>query len=290
MDQPVLLLNKADKAISCSTSATKIIVLLSSFMFLYSCLEEYLFYPINGLNSQKIELIPIDKWLLFDYPEEIDRVGLFDEAYPDSNFEKKSRISFQENRRLEEKEVRTCWQGIFQYIVQPRVAGQSPLFFGKIRKGEIWRLITPAFLHANFLHLFFNMSWLWVLGRIIEKKMGTIRFIFLSLIIGVIANIAQYLVTGPLFLGYSAILVGMVAFIWKRQKIAPWEGYSVQRSTIFSLFFFVLATLGIDLLFLVLRYFNLLHYSSYFANTAHISGGIVGIVLARFSLFRELEK
>ena len=42
--------------------------------------------------------------------------------------------------------------------------------------GEWWRLISGAFLHANLLHVGFNMLLLWLLGRELEQMLGTPRF------------------------------------------------------------------------------------------------------------------
>ena len=40
----------------------------------------------------------------------------------------------------------------------------------QILEGQIWRLITPIFLHFSFFHIFFNMWWLYDLGSQLEKK------------------------------------------------------------------------------------------------------------------------
>ena len=41
---------------------------------------------------------------------------------------------------------------------------------------EYWRLITGGFLHAGLLHIGFNMYLLYVLGRLLEPVLGSVRF------------------------------------------------------------------------------------------------------------------
>ena len=50
-----------------------------------------------------------------------------------------------------------------------------------------WRLITYGFLHGGLLHIAFNMSALWTLGRLMENIWGRLRFAilyFFSLVAG----------------------------------------------------------------------------------------------------------
>lgn len=42
--------------------------------------------------------------------------------------------------------------------------------------GQWWRLVGGGFLHANFLHIFFNMVILYWLGRMLEPATGSLRF------------------------------------------------------------------------------------------------------------------
>ncbi|MCB1148667.1 MAG: rhomboid family intramembrane serine protease, partial [Chlamydiia bacterium] len=122
------------------------------------------------------------------------------------------------------------WQGIYPKVVAylqgnaDEATIREPLFV-KIREGEVWRLFTPALLHANIFHLFFNMLWLLVLGRQMEDRLGKGRYILFILLTGIFSNTCQYLMSGSNFLGISGVLAGMLAYIWVRQRKAPWEGY-----------------------------------------------------------------
>jgi membrane associated rhomboid family serine protease len=42
--------------------------------------------------------------------------------------------------------------------------------------GQWWRLVTGGFLHANLLHIGFNMLILYWLGRMLEPAIGSVRF------------------------------------------------------------------------------------------------------------------
>ena len=56
-----------------------------------------------------------------------------------------------------------------------------------IEQGEYYRLLTAGFLHAGFLHLFFNMFSLYILGGMLEPAIGRLRFAtiyFVSLLAG----------------------------------------------------------------------------------------------------------
>ena len=45
--------------------------------------------------------------------------------------------------------------------------------------GEWWRLLTSGFLHANILHVGFNVLLLWLLGASLERHLGFVRFALL---------------------------------------------------------------------------------------------------------------
>jgi membrane associated rhomboid family serine protease len=61
------------------------------------------------------------------------------------------------------------------------------LYGPSVAEGELYRLVTSGFLHANFMHIGFNMLILFFLGRLLEPALGTPRFVvlyFASLLAG----------------------------------------------------------------------------------------------------------
>lgn len=69
-----------------------------------------------------------------------------------------------------------------------RVIADGALYGPSIATGhEYWRLVTGGFLHAGFIHILFNMYFLYVLGGQLEPAVGRVRFAvlyFVSLLAG----------------------------------------------------------------------------------------------------------
>ena len=68
------------------------------------------------------------------------------------------------------------------YLTQDPPEGQqllAALWLDKaaVAGGEYWRLWTVAFVHADWLHLLFNMWALWIVGPLVERWYGPIRFL-----------------------------------------------------------------------------------------------------------------
>ncbi|MCB1084640.1 MAG: rhomboid family intramembrane serine protease [Chlamydiia bacterium] len=162
----------------------------------------------------------------------------------------------------------------------------APLFV-QIREGEVWRLFTPCLLHGGLLHILFNMLWLYMLGRQVEERLKKWQYIALTLIIGILSNTFQYLMSGPLFIGYSGIVCGLAGFIWMRERIAPWEGYPLQKGTLIFLGVFIFGMLALQIVSFVLIRFQLAEFSMNIANTAHITGAFTGALLGRIPFFSK---
>jgi rhomboid protease GluP len=79
-----------------------------------------------------------------------------------------------------------------------------------IRAGELWRLITPVFLHASILHIGFNMYALFLYGRGIESRYGHGRFLLLYFLAGYAGNVMSYLLTANPSLGASTAIFGLI--------------------------------------------------------------------------------
>jgi len=61
-----------------------------------------------------------------------------------------------------------------------------------ISEGEIWRLVTPMFIHVHFAHFFYNTISIAMMGPIIEGLLGKWKFLLLYLISGIAGNAATF--------------------------------------------------------------------------------------------------
>ena len=53
---------------------------------------------------------------------------------------------------------------------------------------NLWRLVTPIFVHIGVEHFLFNMLALYFMGKMAEQIFGTLRFLGLYLLAGVMGN------------------------------------------------------------------------------------------------------
>jgi GlpG protein len=123
----------------------------------------------------------------------------------------------------------------------------QPLFLTRaFQDGELWRLVTPIFVHYGYAHILFNMLWLKQLGGMVEVLKGHVLFLVLVMVIAVPSNYAQYLVTGPGFGGMSGVVYGLFGYIWVKSRREPWSGFYMEKNTVYMMIvWFVLCTTGL---------------------------------------------
>jgi GlpG protein len=152
----------------------------------------------------------------------------------------------------------------------------GPVFLQEVRSGQIWRLITPIFIHFGPTHLIFNMLVLWDLGRMIEMTQGSKRMALLTVVLGIGSNIGQYVFGNPFFGGMSGVLYGMLGFIWMRSYSEPGSGLGVSPMT-----------LGILLVWFFLCLFQIIPGV---ANGTHVTGLVMGMIWGAFPMAKRLFK
>ncbi|HTL18071.1 MAG TPA: rhomboid family intramembrane serine protease, partial [Patescibacteria group bacterium] len=109
----------------------------------------------------------------------------------------------------------------------------------EIARGQFWRLFTPVLLHGNptfnqmgLMHIVFNMWWLLDLGSMIESRQSSRKLFALVLVIGVLSNLIQWRFGGPLFVGMSGVVYGLLGYIWIRGRMDPSSGLFLHPQTV----------------------------------------------------------
>lgn len=88
--------------------------------------------------------------------------------------------------------------------------------------GQFWRLWTPTLVHFSLLHLLFNVAITVEFGRRVELGRGSATLAGLVLLLGVCANLAQYLWSGAaVFGGLSGVCYGLLAYTLVRGRRFP---------------------------------------------------------------------
>lgn len=131
---------------------------------------------------------------------------------------------------------------------------------------QVWRWLTPILMHFSFLHILFNLTWWWYLGRQVEARLGWKKLLLLLLVTGILSNYGQFSVSGPFFGGLSGVVYGLIGYVWLMGEKAPQRGLILDRGMI-----------TIAVIWLIAGYTGLL---GPIANTAHLIGFVVGLVLA----------
>jgi GlpG protein len=142
--------------------------------------------------------------------------------------------------------------------------GPDPFY--DIRRGEVWRLVTPIFLHVGPWHLVMNMFWLWYAGSQIEDRRGALRLLLLVLLAAVIPNVAQAVLSGPYFAGMSGVGYALFGYVWMKSRYDPQSGIVVSQLTTF-----------IFLIWFFMGFFP--EYAGPIANAAHGGGLLLGVVI-----------
>jgi membrane associated rhomboid family serine protease len=102
-----------------------------------------------------------------------------------------------------------------------RITTDGVLFGPAVGDGQVWRIVTAAFLHGSLLHIGFNMYALWILGNPLENGLGRVRFglLYLAGLFGGALAVLAFDYGSPT-LGASGAVLGLggalAAVLWSR--------------------------------------------------------------------------
>jgi rhomboid protease GluP len=79
-----------------------------------------------------------------------------------------------------------------------------------IEQGQVWRLITPVFLHGSISHILLNMYALFILGKVLESVYGHGRFLLLYFLSAFTGNVLSFIMSANASLGASTAIFGLI--------------------------------------------------------------------------------
>ncbi|MGY0399169.1 MAG: rhomboid family intramembrane serine protease [Ostreibacterium sp.] len=141
-----------------------------------------------------------------------------------------------------------------------------------ILSGQVWRLVTPIFLHFPalgiiFAHLAFNLIWLHLFGVMIERTEGSKFLFWLILVAAVVSNVAQGQMSYFIFGGMSGVVYALLGYLFLWKKLDPRYPINFpEQIAYFLIGFMLLSAIGV--------------FGDGIANTAHIVGFVVGLGFA----------
>lgn len=137
-----------------------------------------------------------------------------------------------------------------------------------VLQGEIWRLFTSMFLHANLVHLLFNSMALYSVGLEMETLYGADRYIVIYILAGLFGSLLSFAGRGPnvVSVGASGAIFGLIGmnlayFLLHRENFGQFGRQRVMNT---------LFVIGFNLLlgFTIPRIDNLAHLGGLMAGFA----------------------
>lgn len=154
----------------------------------------------------------------------------------------------------------------------------SVLFMTANWPRQPWRIIGSTLLHADLIHLAFNLYWLWVLGSFLEQRIGPLKLGGMMLAFAAGSSLAEtaFLDGG---VGLSGVVYGLFGFLWVMGRRDPVYWSAVDRGTaqLFVGWFFLCILLTASDIMRI-------------GNIAHGAGALLGVVLAWACIVRRAER
>ncbi len=141
----------------------------------------------------------------------------------------------------------------------------------RLAVGEIYRLVSVTLVHANLVHLGFNMYALYLLGPLVERAWGTRTFGMIYVLSAAAASTASFLFSPNLSVGASGAVFGLVGVVLAGTRVYRPVLDRRTRALIPQLGSIVVINLAFGFLF-----------AGTVDNAAHIGGLVAGLWLGLF--------
>ncbi|MEM9702802.1 MAG: rhomboid family intramembrane serine protease [Planctomycetota bacterium] len=160
------------------------------------------------------------------------------------------------------------------------VKGLSATF----ESGQLWRFVTPIFLHHDPLHLLFNSMWIVTLGVGFERAFGPWRLLAFVFVTAAGSNVSEYYADmqfglpilglldfregNPMGGGMSGVVYALFGFVWGRAKAGDSGVYLPPNTVFYMVGWLVICTTG---------------ELGPIGNIAHASGLLLGLAIGWIS-------
>jgi membrane associated rhomboid family serine protease len=145
----------------------------------------------------------------------------------------------------------------------------------RIWDGAYWALVSSAFVHLAVWHLVFNLYWLWTLGSVMERVVGSAKYLVFVVGAAAVTSAAQLGVSGVTGHGASGVVYAIFGFMWASRSAVP-EFATVVTEQIATLFWMWLVGC------IVATWLGLVNIG----NAAHVSGAMLGAAAAQSLMVR----
>lgn len=164
---------------------------------------------------------------------------------------------------------------IFQILIKGYTQFLA-LIPSKVFEGEIYRIVTSIFLHGDEIHLFYNSFALLIFGSVLEKVIGSRRYLLVFFLSGIIGSIA-YILTSILLneinipaVGASGAIYGIIGTLAILRPTTIVLVYFVPIPLLFFAFFWII----VESLATLFQFFGA---KTGIASQAHLAGILFGI-------------
>ncbi|WP_311750053.1 rhomboid family intramembrane serine protease GlpG [Proteus penneri] len=142
---------------------------------------------------------------------------------------------------------------------------------------EVWRYITPAFIHFSLMHIAFNLAMWWYLASQIEQQLGTGKLFVIMLVSALFSNWAQSLFTDSNFGGLSGVVYALIGYVGLTGIRNPEKGIGAPTGLIvFSILWIVAGYMGV--------------LGDSIGNAAHFAGFLIGLLMALWDNRHQLSR
>lgn len=260
---------------------TRFFIFICAVIFLVALYQQSAMKQVSGEVFPRF--LPIQQQLMYDYPVALQFATELMDEYTVAKETDIATLPAPGQALIRKIQENPPWEGVYTLLLdwKDREKLLQAKLFSNIASGEVWRLFTPTILHVDFLHFLFNMLWLWMLGKMMERNMHLFTYLVFVVVTAVLTNTLQYLMTGPFFMGFSGVVSAMAGYIWVRKKRAPWEIYPIDFGTLIFLWVFIFGMMTLQIVAFFLEILHIVSFQLNIANTAHVSGVVLGLLFGR---------